>query len=146
MEADERFAEVDRDPRFKKIKKQERRVKIDKRFEKMFTDKSFHTRFTKDKRGKKMPENEVEDLNKFYELNDEEDKEEDDMGDRNFTLDDRHGDDGDNDSNRNNDGDSGDNDKDEETTLKKTKPKRRGKLLANVSNRNTILSSAKKKK
>jgi len=146
MEADERFAEVDRDPRFKRIKKQERRVKIDKRFEKMFTDKSFHTRFTKDKRGKKMPENEVEDLNKFYELNDEEDKEEDDMGDRNFTLDDRHGDDGDNNSNRNNDGDSGDNDKDEETTSKKTKPKRRGKLLANVTNRNTILSSAKKKK
>ena len=73
---DERFSKVVQDPRFKKIPRDERRVKIDARFEKMFTDKSFHTKFTKDKRGKRMEDGKVEDLNKFYELDGEDDTDE----------------------------------------------------------------------
>merc|ERR1712096_177052 len=72
---DDRFSRVLQDSRFKKIPRDERRVKIDARFEKMFTDKTFHTKFTRDKRGKRLDDNQVEDLNKFYELNDSDDGE-----------------------------------------------------------------------
>ena len=71
---DNRFSRVVQDPRFKKIPRVERQVKIDARFEKMFTDKSFHTKFSRDKRGKRLDGNKVEDLDKFYELKHKEDE------------------------------------------------------------------------
>merc|ERR1711962_484713 len=79
---DDRFARVAQDPRFKKIPREERRLKIDTRFEKMFTDKSFHTKFTRDKRGKRLDGNQVEDLNKFYELKNSKDDDVEEGGDR----------------------------------------------------------------
>merc|ERR1711962_202390 len=154
---DDRFARVAQDPRFKKIPREERRVKIDARFEKMFTDKSFHTKFTKDKRGKRLEDNKVEDLNKFYELDNSEDEGEVGDGDE----EDDEVDDGED------EGDIGEEDEEDEIDKQEEKPtspnlaendgqattpgsklkkKRKGKLLANVSGRNTILSSAKKNK
>merc|ERR1711962_1920591 len=155
---DDRFARVAQDPRFKKIPREERRVKIDARFEKMFTDKSFHTKFTKDKRGKRLEDNKVEDLNKFYELENSEDDDEE-VGDG--EEEDDEFDDGEDEVDIGEEDEKDEIDKQKEkssspnfaendgqatTPGSKLKKKRKGKLLANVSGRNTILSSAKKNK
>lgn len=72
---DARFQRILQDPRFKKIPKNERKVKIDSRFSKMFSDDRFHTKVSVDKRGRPIQENAKENLEKFYELEDESDKE-----------------------------------------------------------------------
>lgn len=113
MDVDERFSNVRKNPRFKKISKKEKQIKIDARFEHMFTDKSFHTKFEKDKRGKLIIEEEVEDLTKFYEID------EDQMSNSEV---DQHG----------------SNDSKRQKAVKK-----RPKLLANVSSKNKILRSTR---
>merc|ERR1712048_1116417 len=64
----------------KKISKKERKVEIDERFSSMFTDQSFHTKYTIDKRGKPMNDTCNENLEKFYEITQTNDSDNNDAG------------------------------------------------------------------
>lgn len=74
IEKDERFAHIGKDPRFRRIPKKERKVTIDSRFQSMFTDKKFKLKYTVDKRGRPVNQTTNENLKKFYELEENEEK------------------------------------------------------------------------
>eukprot|EP00794_Sanderia_malayensis_P017593 gene17593-19346_t len=71
MNIDKRFASIGKDARFKKIPKKERKVKIDSRFKSMFTDQKFKAKYSVDKRGRPLLTKSKENLEKFYQLEDE---------------------------------------------------------------------------
>lgn len=65
---DSRFTKYLNDPRYRQIPKHERKVKIDKRFQSMFSDDKFKVKYTVDKRGRPINETSVENLRKYYDL------------------------------------------------------------------------------
>lgn len=85
-ESDERFSHMLKDPRFRTIPKSDKKVKIDKRFKTMFTGKQFKLKYSMDKRGRPIKQTTSEDLNKFYDLSDneydEDDEDDDEKGEK----------------------------------------------------------------
>ncbi|XP_013186902.1 ESF1 homolog [Amyelois transitella] len=65
---DSRFAKYLNDPRYKPIPKHKRKVKIDKRFQSMFSGDNFKVKYAVDKRGRPVNETSVENLRKYYDL------------------------------------------------------------------------------
>lgn len=75
---DDRFSHVFKDPRFQRVPVKERKLKIDKRFKGMFKDKRFSLKYTVDKRGRPIKSSTSENLQKYYQLSDEDEDSETD--------------------------------------------------------------------
>lgn len=73
---DPRFAHLVNDPRFRNIHKSTKTVKIDKRFKSMFEDDKFKVKYTVDKYGRRVNKTSTDDLEKYYDIDSEEDEEE----------------------------------------------------------------------
>lgn len=73
---DERFAHLVSDPRFRNIHKSTKTVKIDKRFKGMFEDEKFKVKYTVDKYGRRVNKTSTDDLEKYYDVDSDEDDEE----------------------------------------------------------------------
>lgn len=73
---DPRFAHLVSDPRFRNIHKSTKTVKIDKRFKSMFEDGKFKVKYSVDKYGRRVNKTSTDDLEKYYDIDSEEDEEE----------------------------------------------------------------------
>lgn len=71
---DPRFAHLVSDPRFRNIHKSTKTVKIDKRFKSMFEDGKFKVKYTVDKYGRRVNKTSTDDLEKYYDIDSEEDE------------------------------------------------------------------------
>lgn len=72
---DKRFEKVASDPRFRQIKKDKNKVILDERFVKILDEKSeFGTNIVIDKYGRKLEKSGVEELQRYYRLNEKKDE------------------------------------------------------------------------
>lgn len=73
---DPRFAHLVSDPRFRNIHKSTKTIKIDKRFKSMFEDDKFKVKYAVDKYGRRVNKTSTDDLEKYYDIDSEEDEDE----------------------------------------------------------------------
>ena len=74
-EADERFKAIAYDPRFQRFPKAKSKVKVDDRFKDMFENPEFQVGSTKDKRGKRGKKKLVDEVRRYYRIDDDDDDE-----------------------------------------------------------------------
>eukprot|EP01104_Vermistella_antarctica_P010596 TRINITY_DN2837_c2_g1_i2.p1 TRINITY_DN2837_c2_g1~~TRINITY_DN2837_c2_g1_i2.p1 ORF type:complete len:902 (-),score=391.39 TRINITY_DN2837_c2_g1_i2:8-2713(-) len=78
---DGRFSKVLSDPRFRREKKDSLKLTIDKRFKGVFEDDRFKSTHTVDKYGRKVGPSKMDDMKKFYKMDDDSERDNDDDAD-----------------------------------------------------------------